>query len=133
VVEVSPTGPRRINNPGAAAATCSRDLLEGLADPDLRGRRAGFLNGEPGIIINRDGGVWTTTTPRPRANVGSRTNRAERPDLYGARRVGATATCGSSADESPAEELDACLDFLKFLNDNNFQWSRTGHLSCASR
>jgi multiple sugar transport system substrate-binding protein len=34
------------------------------------------------------------------------------------------------ADESRSpEEQEAAAAYLKFLNDNNFQWSRTGHLS----
>ena len=32
-------------------------------------------------------------------------------------------------DKRTPEEVDAALAFMKFLNDNNFQWSRTGHLS----
>ena len=32
-------------------------------------------------------------------------------------------------DKRGPEKTEAALAFMKFLNDNNFQWSRTGHLS----
>jgi multiple sugar transport system substrate-binding protein len=126
-----------INGPeGVEAATFIKQIYdEGLADPslDYPGAEQAFLNGDAGIIIN---GTWVVDSYNAQAEGGSvglqNYQVASVPALYG----GQSAVWADShmwvipADESRSpEELDAAVDFMKFLNDNNFQWSRTGHLS----
>lgn len=125
-----------INSPEAVevAAFIKQIYDEGLADAalDYPGAEQAFLNGEAGIIIN---GTWVVDSYNSQAESGNvaleNYQVASVPAIYGSDAVWADSHMWViPADESrPPEELDAALDFLAFLNENNFQWARTGHLS----
>jgi multiple sugar transport system substrate-binding protein len=125
-----------INNPeGLEAATLVSSIFsEGLAEPGIDGAGAeqAFLNGEAGITLT---GTWVVDNYNAQAASGEIGLKnyavANLPNLLGSDAVWADSHMWVvPADESRSpEELDAAIDFLKFLNDNNFQWSRTGHLS----
>jgi multiple sugar transport system substrate-binding protein len=135
---ISPDGKTAtINSPeGLAAATFIKSIYdEGLADPslDYTGAEQAFLNGDAGILINGTWVVDSYNTQAASGEVGLKTYRvSDMPRLMG----DTPAVWADShmwvipADESRSpEEQEAAAAFLKFLNDNNFQWSRTGHLS----
>jgi multiple sugar transport system substrate-binding protein len=126
-----------INSPeGLAAASFIKQIYdEGLADPslDYTGAEQAFLNGEAGILIN---GTWVVDSYNAQAEGGEAALKtyavANVPRLMGDQ----DAVWADShmwvipADESRSpEEQAAAVAFMKFLYDNNFQWSRTGHLS----
>jgi multiple sugar transport system substrate-binding protein len=125
-----------MNSPeGVEVATFIKSIYdEGLADTalDYPGAEQAFLNGDAGIIIN---GTWVVDSYNSQAESGNVALKnyqvSSVPALYGEQAVWADSHMWViPADESrPAEELDAALDFLAFLNENNCQWSRTGHLS----
>ena len=125
-----------LNSPEAVeVATFIKQIYdEGLADTtlDYSGAEQAFLNGEAGIIIN---GTWVVDSYNAQAEggtVGLKNYAVSTvPAIYGEPAVWADSHMWViPADETRSEEeQDAAVDFLKFLNDNNFQWSRTGHLS----
>ncbi|CAA9423533.1 MAG: ABC transporter, substrate-binding protein (cluster 1, maltose/g3p/polyamine/iron), partial [uncultured Rubellimicrobium sp.] len=125
-----------LNSPEAVevASFIKQIYDEGLADTtlDYSGAEQAFLNGEAGIIIN---GTWVVDSYNAQAEggtVGLKNYAVSTvPAIYGEPAVWADSHMWViPADESRSEEeQDAAVDFLKFLNDNNFQWSRTGHLS----
>jgi multiple sugar transport system substrate-binding protein len=137
-----------VNSPEAVEiATFIKQIYdEGLADPalDYPGAEQAFLQGNAGIIIN---GTWVVDSYNAAAQ-GASAGQADTspvegditlrnyavasvPALYGSEAVWADShmwVIPKDETRSP-EELDAALDFMRFLNDNNFQWARTGHLS----
>ena len=125
-----------INTPEGlkAASLISSIYSEGLADPGLDGPgwEQAFLNGDAGIGLT---GTWVVdnyTAQAASGEVGLKNYAvANVPNLFGADAVWADSHMWVvPVDESRTpEEMDAAIAFLKFLNDNNFQWSRTGHLS----
>jgi multiple sugar transport system substrate-binding protein len=125
-----------MNGPeGLAAATFIKQIYdEGLADTglDYSGAEQAFLNGQAGIIIN---GTWVVDSYNSQAESGSLPLKnyvaTNVPGLMGEPAVWADSHMWViPRDEGrPAEEQEAAVAFLKFLNDNNFEWSRTGHLS----
>ncbi len=125
-----------INTPeGLNAATLVKTLFdEGLADStlDYPGAEQALLNGETGILLN---GTWVVDSYTAQAASGSVALKhyavANVPQLYASPAVWADShmwTIPADATRTPEEEA-AALEFIKFLNDNNFQWARTGHLS----
>jgi multiple sugar transport system substrate-binding protein len=118
----------------AAAQFISDIYAQGLADPglDYAGAEQAFLAGEAGILIN---GTWVVDNYNAQAASGAvalaNYRVADVPALMGEAAVWADSHMWVvPMDESrSAEEQEAAVAFLKFLNDNNFQWSRTGHLS----
>jgi multiple sugar transport system substrate-binding protein len=127
---VNMNGPEALN-----AATFIKSIYdEGLADSGLNyaGAEQAFLNGQAGILINGTWGVDNYDSQAKSGAVALKNYRvADVPTLYAEPAVwGDSHMWVIPADPNrPAEEQDAAADFLKFLNDNNFQWSRTGHLS----
>ena len=125
-----------MNGPeGLEAATFIKQIYdEGLADPalDYAGAEQAFLNGDAGVIIN---GTWVVDSYNAQAETGDVGLKnyavANVPALYGSEAVWADSHMWViPKDETRSEEeLAASVDFLKFLNDNSFQWARTGHLS----
>ena len=125
-----------IANPeGLAAATLlSQIYAEGLANTalDYAGAEQAFLNGEAGILIN---GIWGVDNYNAQAASGEVALKnyavANVPQLYTKPAVWTDSHMWSVPTDASrsAEEMTAAVAFLKFLNDNNFQWSRTGHLS----
>ena len=126
-----------MNGPeGLAAAQFISDIYsQGLADPglDYAGAEQAFLNGQAGILINGTWGVDNYDTQAASGAVALKNYAvSDVPALMGPE----PAVWADShlwvipADASrPAEEQEAAVALLKFFNDNNFQWSRTGHLS----
>ncbi|WP_426240329.1 extracellular solute-binding protein [Pararhizobium sp. DWP1-1-3] len=125
-----------INTPEGlkAAKLISSIYSEGLANAalDYPGAEQAFLNGETGIMIN---GTWAVDNYNAQAAAGkvglknyAVTNVAQ---IYSKSSVWADSHMWViPKDESRSEEkTQAALAFVKFLNDNNFEWSRTGHLS----
>lgn len=106
---------------------------EGLIDGTLddAGADQAFLNGEAGIRIGGTGLVDGYSSQAaaggiPLENYGV----GDFPNLFGQ-----DAAWGDSHmwvvpvdDSRPPEEMEAVSAFLAFLDDNGFQWSRTGHL-----
>lgn len=125
-----------LNTPeGLEAATFIKSIYdEGLADPglDYSGAEQAFLNGQAGIIIN---GTWVVDSYNTQAESGSVPLQnyavANVPSLFGEEAVWADSHMWViPADPSrPAEEQEAAVAFLAFLHEQNFEWSRTGHLS----
>lgn len=107
---------------------------EGLVNPalDYAGAEQAFLNGEAGIIMN---GTWVVDSYDTQARSGEAALKnyrvANLPTLFGTPAVWADShmwVIPADPSRSP-EETAAAVAFIKFLNDNSFQWSRTGHLS----
>lgn len=107
---------------------------EGLANTalDYPGAEQAFLNGEAGILIN---GTWVVDSYTAQAAGGEAALKsyavANVPGIFGAPKVWADSHMWvmPKDDTRTPEEAEAALAFMKFLNDNNFQWARTGHLS----
>ena len=125
-----------MNGPEAvAAASFIKSIYdEGLADPglDYSGAEQAFLNGEAGIILN---GTWVVDSYSTQAESGAVAltdyRVADVPALFGTPAVWADShmwVIPTDPSRTPEEEA-AAVAFLKFLNDNSYQWSRTGHLS----
>jgi multiple sugar transport system substrate-binding protein len=125
-----------INTPEGlnAAKLISSIYSEGLANPalDYPGSEQAFLNGEAGILINGTWGVDNYDSQAKSGKVALKNYRvANVPQLFSKPAVWADShmwVMPKNADRS-AEKTEAALAFIKFLNDNNFEWSRTGHLS----
>lgn len=119
---------------GRAALEFMKRLYdEGVALPIHDGSEAtqSFINGEAAVFIS---GTWQVNT------MSAHSDSAESllndyqvydfPQLLGDTR----ATWSDShmwvlpAKERTAEELEATITFLRFLNDNSGYWARTGHL-----
>ena len=125
-----------INSPEAlkAAGLIKSIYGEGLANTalDYPGAEQAFLNGEAGILIN---GTWGVDNYNAQAASGKAALKnykvANVPAIFGKSKVWADSHMWvmPKDDKRTPEEVDAALAFMKFLNDNNFQWSRTGHLS----
>ncbi|KAF0116530.1 MAG: multiple sugar transport system substrate-binding protein [Rhodobacteraceae bacterium] len=125
-----------INTPeGEKAAALIKAIYdEGLANTalDYPGAEQAFLNGEAGILIN---GTWGVDNYDSQAKSGKAVLKnyavANLPGIFGAPKVWADShmwVMPKDEGRTP-EETEAALAFIKFLNDNNFQWARTGHLS----
>ncbi|WP_295080069.1 extracellular solute-binding protein [Tabrizicola sp.] len=117
-----------------AAALIKAIYDEGLANTalDYPGAEQAFLNGEAGILIN---GTWGVDNYDSQAKSGKAVLKnyavANVPGIFGAPKVWADShmwVMPKDEGRTP-EETEAALAFIKFLNDNNFQWARTGHLS----
>lgn len=125
-----------INTPEGQKAA---DLIKALYDEELAntaldypGAEQAFLNGEAGILVN---GTWVVDSYNAQAASGEATLKnyqvANVPAIFGASKVWADSHMWvMPKDEARTpEEAEAAMAFMKFLNDNNFQWARTGHLS----
>lgn len=117
-----------------AAALIKAIYDEGLANTalDYPGAEQAFLNGEAGILIN---GTWVVDSYNAQAASGAAALRNYRvanvPGIFGEPKVWADShmwVMPKDEGRTP-EETAAALAFMKFLNDNSFQWARTGHLS----
>lgn len=117
-----------------AAKLISSIYSEGLANSalDYPGAEQAFLNGEAGILIN---GTWGVDNYNSQAAGGKTALKNYRvanvPQIFAKPAVWADSHMWviPKDDSRSEEETKAAFAFIKFLNDNNFQWSRTGHLS----
>jgi multiple sugar transport system substrate-binding protein len=117
-----------------AAKLISSIYSEGLANSalDYPGAEQAFLNGEAGILINGTWGVDNYDSQAKSGKTALKTYRvANVPQIFAKPAVWADSHMWvmPKDDSRSEEETKAALAFIKFLNDNNFQWSRTGHLS----
>jgi multiple sugar transport system substrate-binding protein len=117
-----------------AAKLVSSIFSEGLANAalDYPGSEQAFLNGQTAILINGTWGVDNYDTQAKSGKVALKDYRvANFPQVYSKPSVWADSHMWviPKNDSRSEEKTQAALAFLKFLNDNNFQWSRTGHLS----
>ncbi len=117
-----------------AAELLSTIYGDGLANKalDYAGSQQAFLGGDAGMEIN---GTWVVddyTAQAASGRTGLKTYKvANLFDLYGKAATWAdshTWAIPTDANRSPDEKA-AALTFLKFLYDNNYEWSRTGHLT----
>lgn len=125
-----------INTPeGLKAATLVSSIFsEGLANGalDYPGAEQAFLNGETGILLNGTWGVDNYNSQVAAGKVALKNYRvANVPQIYAKPAAWADSHMWviPKNDNRSAEKTQAALAFLKFLNENNFEWSRTGHLS----
>ncbi|WP_244475273.1 extracellular solute-binding protein [Rhizobium sp. Leaf341] len=117
-----------------AAKLISAIYSEGLANPalDYPGSEQAFLNGEAGILLN---GTWGVDNYDSQAKSGKAALKSYRvanvPQLFANQKVWADSHMWviPKDDNRSAEKTKAAEAFLKFLYDNNYEWSRTGHLS----
>ncbi len=120
---------------GLKAATLIDELYkDGLVnkEQDYAGSEQAFLNGETGLLLNGTWGVDNYDSQAKGGKSGLKTYKvANFPNLFGTAAAWSDShlwTIPANPERSP-EVMEASVAFLKFLNDNNFQWARTGHLS----
>ncbi len=98
---------------------------------DYTSAQQAFLAGEAAVLVNGNWGVETYTTQAkdPKTALKKYVVR-DMPKLYANDAVwsdGHLWVMPKQTKPDPAKQK-AALAFLKFLNDNNFHWARTGHL-----
>lgn len=120
---------------GLKAATLIDELYKnGLVNKEQNyaGSEQAFLNGDTGLLLNGTWGVDNYDSQAKGGKAGLKSYKvANVPNLFGTSAAWSDShlwTIPANPDR-PAEVLEASIAFLKFLNDNNFQWARTGHLS----
>jgi multiple sugar transport system substrate-binding protein len=98
---------------------------------DYAGAQQAFLAGEAAVLVNGTWGV-DTYAAQARDAKGGLKNYVVRdmPSLYGKEAVWSDSHTWVVPKQSKpdAAKQKAALTFLKFLNDHNFHWARTGHL-----
>ena len=99
---------------------------------DYAGAEQAFLNGDAGLLLNGTWPVDNYTTQAASGKAGLKNYVvANLPKLFSQDATWADShewTIPVDPNRSP-EEKTAALAFLKFIYDNNYEWSRTGHLS----
>lgn len=98
---------------------------------DYASAQQAFIGGEAAVLINGTWGVDTyeAQSKDPKTALKKYAVR-DIPSLYGQEAVWSDShlwVLPKQPKPDPAKQK-AALAFLKFLNDNNFQWARTGHL-----
>jgi multiple sugar transport system substrate-binding protein len=120
---------------GRAALQVIADLIDqGYVVPntDYGGSEQAFIRGDAAVLIN---GTWvvdayTAQAANPEtalANYAVTNFPQIFPQSPGVWADGALWAIPRDPAR-PAERREAALQFLKFLNDNNFHWAKTGHL-----
>lgn len=98
---------------------------------DYPGAQQAFLNGEAAVLVNGTWGVDTyeAQVKDPKTALKKYVVR-DIPNIYGKDAVWSDShTWVLPKQPKPdAAKQKAALAFLKFLNENNFHWARTGHL-----
>jgi multiple sugar transport system substrate-binding protein len=98
---------------------------------DYSGAQQAFLAGEAAVLVNGTWGVDTYASQAKDPKVGLKKYAVrDMPNLYGKEAVWSDSHIWvlPKQPKPDAAKQKAALSFLKFLNDNNFQWARTGHL-----
>jgi multiple sugar transport system substrate-binding protein len=98
---------------------------------DYAGAQQAFIAGESAVLVNGTWGVDTyeAQSKDPKSALKKYVVR-DVPTLYGKDAVWSDShmwVLPKQPKPDPAKQK-AALSFLKFLNDNNFHWARTGHL-----
>ncbi|WP_158498625.1 extracellular solute-binding protein [Martelella endophytica] len=103
-----------------------------LLDPglDYNGAEQAFLNGDAGMFIN---GTWVVNSYATQAENGAGlTDYAvyDLPTFFDKPAVFSNSHTWiiPKDDTRTPEEREAAIAFLAFLNENDYQWARTGHL-----
>lgn len=123
------------NEAGANALSTMASLFENEyanATYDYATSQQAFLNGEAAILIN---GTWVVDayTAEAESEESALSNYvvADFPALFGNAATWSDthmwAITNSLADDP--EKLEAAVTFLSFINDNNVEWARTGHVA----
>jgi multiple sugar transport system substrate-binding protein len=98
---------------------------------DYAGAQQAFLAGEAAVLVNGTWGVDTYAAQArdPKVALKKYVVR-DMPRLYAREAVWSDSHIWvlPKQPKPDAAKQKAALTFLKFLNDNNFQWARTGHL-----
>jgi multiple sugar transport system substrate-binding protein len=98
---------------------------------DYPGAQQAFIGGEAAVLVNGTWGVDTyeAQSKDPKTALKKYVVR-DMPTLYGKDAVWSDSHMWVLPKQSKpdAAKQKAALAFLKFLNDNNFHWARTGHL-----
>ncbi|MFP2904655.1 extracellular solute-binding protein [Pyxidicoccus sp. 3LFB2] len=105
----------------------------GHANPrhDYAGAQQAFLAGEAAVLVN---GTWGVDTYAAQAGAPGAALKnyvvRDMPRLYGKEAVWSDSHIWvlPVQPKPDAAKQKAALTFLKFLNDHNFHWARTGHL-----
>jgi multiple sugar transport system substrate-binding protein len=106
---------------------------EGLSTTglDYAAATSGFMEGQGGVFIM---GTWLVDTydqesRRPESALAAGYQAVPFPQLYASDGIWSDGHAWViPQQELAAEERDCALQFMKFLWDNNFEWSRTGQL-----
>ncbi|KQS79529.1 ABC transporter substrate-binding protein [Rhizobium sp. Leaf384] len=120
---------------GSKAASLVDEMYKaGLVnkEQDYAGSEQAFLNGDTGLLFNGTWGVDNYDSQAKGGKAGLKSYKvANFPNLFGTPAAWSDShlwTVPANPERKPEVE-EAAVAFLKFLNDNNFQWARTGHLS----
>ncbi len=105
----------------------------GHANPrhDYSAAQQAFLAGEAAVLVNGTWGVDTYAAQAAAPNSALKNYVVrDMPGLYGKEAVWSDSHIWvlPTQPKPDAAKQKAALTFLKFLNDNNFHWARTGHL-----
>jgi len=98
---------------------------------DYSGAQQAFLAGGAAVLVNGTWGVDTYAAQAKDPRVGLKKYAVrDMPSLYGKEAVWSDSHIWVMPKQAKpdAAKQKAALAFLKFLNDNNFHWARTGHL-----
>ncbi|MCG8567140.1 MAG: extracellular solute-binding protein, partial [Desulfobacterales bacterium] len=99
---------------------------------DYGAAQEAFLNGEIAVLIN---GTWVPDTYSEQAESGdaaiSNYGVSAFPNIFGqpASWIDSHMWIIPTNPNRDPDVEQATLEFMKFLNDNNFHWARTGHMS----
>jgi len=121
------------NEVGLSALSTMASLFEGEyanATYDYATSEQAFLDGDAAILIN---GTWVVDaytasaedSEVPLANY----QVADFPSIFGGDATWSDTHMWAVTSGIDEEELDDAMEFLAFLNENNYHWSRTGHVS----
>jgi multiple sugar transport system substrate-binding protein len=98
---------------------------------DYAGAQQAFIHGEAAVLVN---GTWGVDTYEAQSkdpkNALKKYVVRDMPNLYGQEGVWSDShmwVVPKQSKPDPAKQK-AALSFLKFLNDNNYHWARTGQL-----
>ncbi|HYE01046.1 MAG TPA: ABC transporter substrate-binding protein [Alphaproteobacteria bacterium] len=98
---------------------------------DYAGAQQAFIAGDAAVLINGTWGVDTYVAQMKEPGAGLKTYVVrDMPTLFGKDAAWSDShmwVLPKQPNPDPAKQK-ASVAFLKFLNDNNFQWARTGHL-----
>ncbi len=121
-----------INTPeGARALKLMTDLIKGgYFTPNVKDTNAMFLNGDVASIIN---GTWAVDQFDQQVKSGQAAFKNYRaapfPNVFGNAAAWSnshTWVIPARTNQDPAK-VDAAIQFMKYLYDNNLTWARTGH------
>ena len=118
---------------GMSALSTMAALFEGEyanSTYDYATSEQAFLDGDAAILIN---GTWVVDAYTASAEDESvpLTNYvvSDFPTIFGNAATWSDTHMWAVTNGIDDEEFDDAMEFLKFMNDNNYHWSRTGHVS----